>query len=106
MDALPALAEMVEAGATVEGDDRNSVLAAIIAAVDLAGEAEELPFAAAREVRLRFDDNGDVMVTVVDDGGAETAATVAASDLQRFFSEAEGAEETERPSMPPPAPGT
>lgn len=105
MDALPAVAEMVEAGALVGGGDRASVIAATIAALDLAGEAEELAFDKAREVRLRFDDNGDVTVTLVDDAGSESAAIVAAADLAAMFAKAADAEGAERPSMPPPAMG-
>lgn len=103
MDALPAVAEMVEAGASVGGGDRASVIAATVAALEIAGEAEGLPFDVAREVRLRFDEGGDVTVTLVDDAGTESAATVAANDLAAFFAAANDDTEGERPSLPPAA---
>ncbi len=110
----PALAELVEQGATAEGDDRNSVAAAAMLAIDLAGDA--LPIDKARCVALCFDDDGDVQVHVVEDGAAErvraalqgdgvTAATVAAADVAKAFAEAAEVEgelhDQNRASMPP-----
>jgi len=122
MDFLPAAAELVEQGATPEGDDKNSINAAAGIAIDLAAESEDgLDVSVARILVVEFSDNGDVIVTAVEDSAAAKvrecltgdgikAVTVAASDIEEVFAEArkiemgEGGDEgDERPSVPPPA---
>lgn len=122
MDFLPAAAELVEQGATPEGDDKNSINAAAGIAIDLAAESEDgLDVSVARILVVEFADDGDVIVTAVEDSAAERvreclkgdgvkAVTVAAKDIEEVFAEArkiemgEGDDEgDERPSVPPPA---
>lgn len=121
MDALPALAEMVEQGATAEGDDKNSVASAAMLVIDLATEGG-LPIEKARCVVLDFDDNGDVSVSVVEDSAAPrvrecltgdgvTSGTVSAADIEKAFEDAAeiegrmgGEDGEDRPSTPPPPP--
>lgn len=122
MDFLPAAAELVEQGATPEGDDKNSINAAAGIAIDLAAESEDgLDVSVARILVVEFADDGDVIVTTVEDSAAERvreclkgdgikAVTVAAKDIEEVFAEArkiemgEGDDEgDERPSVPPPA---
>jgi hypothetical protein len=121
MDFLPAAAELVEQGATPDGDDKNSINAAAGIAIDLAAESEDgLDVSAARILVVEFADDGDVIVTAVEDSAAERvreclkgdgikAVTVAAKDIEEVFAEArkiemgEGDDEgDERPSVPPP----
>lgn len=112
----PALAELVEQGASAEGSDTSSVAAAVMLAVDLA--AEEIDFSAHRIVAVCFEDNGDVQVYGVPDAKAAAvkaalavegidAGTIAAEDLQRAFDEAAESDvaehEAKAPSVPPPA---
>lgn len=124
MDFLPAAAELVEQGATPEGDDKNSVIAAAGIAIDLAAESEGgVDVSVARIVVVEFLDDGDVIVHAVEDSAAARvreclkgdgvkAATVAASDIEEVFSEARKIESgmsdedegEERESAPPPAP--
>lgn len=116
MDALPALAEMVEAGASAEGDDKNSVAAAAMLAVDLATEAG-MKIELARMLVVDFSEDGDIVVHAVHDESAKAlrdvvakmdakgmeSGTVAAADIEKAFEDAsEEEEEGERPSMPPP----
>lgn len=121
MDAMPALAEMVEAGATAAGDDKNSVAAAAMLAIDLAVEGG-VKIESARMVVIDFAENGDVSVYAVTDaasakvrealsGDGIESGTVAAADMEKAFDDAaeiEGREgesdEDERPSVPPPPP--
>ena len=119
MDALPALAEMVEAGASAEGDDKNSVAAAAMLAVDLAAEAG-MKIELARMLVVDFAENGDIVLHAVHDdaskalrdavakidGKSVESGTVAAADIEKAFEDAseEEEEEGERPSMPPPPP--
>ena len=71
MDFLPAAAELVEQGATPEGDDKNSVIAAAGIALDLAAESEGgLDVSTARIMVVEFDDGGDVLVHAVAEGAA------------------------------------
>lgn len=123
MDFLPAAAELVEQGATPDGDDKNSVIAAAGIAIDLAAESEGgLDVSAARIIVVEFDDSGDVIVHAVEESAAAKvreclagdgvkAVTVAAADIEEVFSEArkiesgEGEDEgDERESVPPPMP--
>ena len=108
----PALAELVEQGATAEGDDTSSVAAAVMLAVDLA--AEEMDFSKAHIVALHFADDGSVNVYSVPEAKVEAvkaalavdgieSGTIAAEDLKRAFDEAEEVEDSERESIPPPA---
>lgn len=101
MDAAPALAEMVEAGASLGGGDRPSVIAACIAALEIAGESEGLPFDAAAEVHLRFKASGEVVVAVMDGSATEHAVTVSADAMAALFEMAS----QERDSIPPPDAG-
>lgn len=98
MDALPALAEMVEAGATAAGDDKNSVAAAAMLAIDLAVEGG-VEIESARMVVIDFDESGDVSVYSVPDGASAkvreslsgdgiVSGTVSADDVKRAFDEA------------------
>ncbi len=121
MDFLPAAAELVEQGATPEGDDKNSINAAAGIAIDLAAESEDgLDVSGARILVVEFADDGDVIVTTVDDSAAAKvreclkgdgikAVAVAAKDIEEVFAEArkiemgEDDEGDERPSVPPPA---
>jgi hypothetical protein len=123
VDFLPAAAELVEQGATPEGDDKNSINAAAGIAIDLAAESEDgLDVSVARILVVEFADDGDVIVTAVEDSAAERvreclkgdgikAVTVAASDIEDAFAEARKIEAElsrddegdERPSVPPPA---
>lgn len=121
MDALPALAEMVEAGASAEGDDKNSVAAAAMLAVDLATEAG-MKVELARMLVIDFAENGDIVLHAVHDESAKAlrdvvakmdakgleSGTVAAADIEKAFEDAseeeEEEEEGERPSVPPPPP--
>jgi hypothetical protein len=122
VDFLPAAAELVEQGATPEGDDKNSINAAAGIAIDLAAESEDgLDVSAARILVVEFVDDGDVIVTTVDDSAAAKvreclkgdgikAVAVAAKDIEEVFSEARKIELSrgddegdERPSVPPPA---
>lgn len=112
----PALAELVEQGASAEGNDTSSVAAAVMLAVDLA--AEEIDFSAHRIVAVCFEDDGSVEVYGVPDAAAAAvkaalavddidSGTIAAADLERAFAEATESEVAEHegkaPSMPPPA---
>lgn len=121
MDVMPAAAELIEQGATPDGDDKNSVIAAAAIAIDLAVESEGgIDVSGARFVVVEFDDSGDVIVHAVDESAAEKvraclkgdgikAAAVAAKDIEEVFGEArkiemgDEAEGDERPSAPPPA---
>ena len=122
MDFLPAVAELVEQGATPSGDDKNSINAAAGIAIDLAAESEDgLDVSVARILVVEFVDDGDVIVTTVDDSAAAKvreclkgdgikAVAVAAKDIEEVFAEArkiemgEGDDEgDDRPSVPPPA---
>lgn len=123
MDFLPAAAELVEQGATPEGDDKNSVIAAAGIAIDLAAESEGgVDVSVARIVVVEFLDDGDVIVHSVEESAAARvrealkgdgvkAATVAAADIEEVFAEArkiesgeDEDEDDERESVPPPAP--
>lgn len=122
MDVLPAVAELVEQGATPEGDDKNSVIAAAGIAIDLAAESEGgVDVSKARIVAVEFLDDGDVIVHAVEDSAAAKvreclagdgikAVTVAAADIEGVFAEAKaieanmGGEGEERESVPPPPP--
>ncbi len=123
MDFLPAAAELVEQGATPDGDDKNSVIAAAGIAIDLAVESEGgLDVSAARIMVIEFDDNGDVIVHAVEESAAAKvreclkgdgvkAVTVAASDIEEVFAEAKKIESgmsddegEDRESVPPAAP--
>ena len=122
MDVLPAVAELVEQGASPEGDDKNSVLAAASIALDLAAESEGgLDVSTARIVVVEFLDGGDVIAHAVEESAAERvreclkgdgvkAVTVAASDIEEVFAEARKIESgmsdegEERESVPPPMP--
>ena len=111
MDFLPAAAELVEQGATPDGDDKNSVIAAAGIAIDVS---------AARIIVTEFADDGDVIVYSVEESAADKvreclkgdgvkAVTVAAKDIEEVFSEARKIESgedegEERESVPPPAP--
>jgi hypothetical protein len=121
VDFLPAAAELVEQGATPSGDDKNSINAAAGIAIDLAAESEDgLDVSVARILVVEFADDGDVIVTTVDDSAATKvreclkgdgikAVAVAAKDIEEVFAEArkiemgEDDEGDERPSVPPPA---
>lgn len=126
MDFLPAAAELVEQGATPEGDDKNSINAAAGIAIDLAAESEDgLDVSVARILVVEFADDGDVIVTAVEDSAAAKvrecltgdgikAVTVAAKDIEELFAEARRIEHEmskgdsddegdERPSVPPSA---
>jgi len=122
MDSLPAVAELVEQGATSAGDDKNSVIAAAAIAIDLAVESEGgIDVSGARFVVVEFDDSGDVIVHAVDESAAEKvreclkgdgvkAAAVAAKDIEETFAEARKIENgederAERESLPPPIGG-
>lgn len=121
MDVLPAVAELVEQGASPEGDDKNSVIAAASIALDLAAESEGgLDVSTARIVVVEFLDGGDVIAHAVEESAAERvreclkgegvkAVTVAASDIEEVFAEARKIESgedegEERESVPPPMP--
>ena len=124
MDFLPAAAELVEQGATPDGDDKNSVIAAAGIAIDLAAESEGgldvSAVSAARIIVTEFADDGDVIVYSVEESAADKvreclkgdgvkAVTVAAKDIEEVFSEARKIESgedegEERGSVPPPAP--
>jgi len=121
VDFLPAAAELVEQGATPEGDDKNSVIAAAGIAIDLATESEGgVDVSVARIVVVEFLDDGDVIVHAVEESAAERvrealkgdgvkAATVAAADIEEVFAEARKIESgedegEERESVPPPPP--
>jgi hypothetical protein len=124
MDFLPAAAELVEQGATPDGDDKNSVIAAAGIAIDLAAESEGgldvSAVSAARIIVTEFADDGDVIVYSVEESAADKvreclkgdgvkAVTVAAKDIEEVFSEARKIESGEdegedRESVPPPAP--
>jgi hypothetical protein len=132
MDSLPAVAELVEQGATVEGDDKASVIAAASIALDLAAESDEgLDVSVARMVAVEFLEDGDVIVHAVTDEGSDAvraalkgadvqSVTVAAADIEEVFAEArkieagedEGDDEESkgdapsRPAPPAPAPMT
>lgn len=109
----PAVAELKEQGATVEGDDKNSVAAAAIVALDIAADA--IAVDKARMIVMCFEDNGDIEVYGVDDAAAErvkaaltgdgvNAGTVAVADLEATFNAAvETDVHGERESIPPPA---
>lgn len=121
MDFLPAAAELVEQGATPDGDDKNSVIAAAGIAIDLAAESEGgLDVSAARIIVVEFDDDGDVIVHAVEESAAAKvreclkgegvkAVTVAAADIEEVFAEARKIESgedegEERESVPPSMP--
>lgn len=121
MDFLPAAAELVEQGATPDGDDKNSVIAAAGIAIDLAAESEGgLDVSAARIIVVEFDDDGDVIVHAVEESAAAKvreclkgdgvkAVAVATSDIEEVFAEARKIESgevdgEERESVPPPMP--
>lgn len=119
MDVLPAVAELVEQGATPSGDDKNSVIAAASIAMDLAAESDGgVDVSAARMIVVEFTDDGDMIVHAVDDSAAEKAreclkgdgvkaVSVAAKDIEEVFAEARKIEAgigEERESVPPPAP--
>lgn len=121
MDFLPAAAELVEQGATSEGDDKNSVIAAAGIAIDIAAESEGgVDVSVARIVAVEFLDDGDVIVHAVEESAAKRvrealkgdgvkAATVAAADIEEVFAEARKIESgedegEERESVPPPPP--
>lgn len=124
MDFLPAAAELVEQGATPDGDDKNSVIAAAGIAIDLAAESEGgLDVSAARIIVVEFDDDGDVIVHAVEESAAAKvreclkgdgvkAVTVAASDIEEAFADARAIEASmsgedegeDRESVPPPMP--
>lgn len=121
MDVLPAVAELVEQGASPSGDDKNSVIAAASIALDLAAESEGgLDVSTARIVVVEFLDGGDVIAHAVEESAAERvreclkgdgvkAVTVAASDIEEVFAEARKIESgedegEERESVPPPMP--
>lgn len=122
MDFLPAAAELVEQGATPEGDDKNSVNAAAGIAIDLAAESPDgVDVSVARILVVEFVDDGDVIVTTVEDSAASRvrdvltgdgvkSVTVAEKDIAGVFDAAhkvesgEDSEGDERPSVPPPAP--
>jgi hypothetical protein len=121
VDFLPAAAELVEQGATPDGDDKNSVIAAAGIAIDLAAESEGgLDVSVARIVVVEFLDDGDVIVHAVEESAAERvreclkgdgvkAVTVAAKDIEQAFADAVEIEASmskgeERESVPPPAP--
>lgn len=110
----PALAELKEQGATPDGDDKNSVAAAAMLAVDLA--SGEVDFSHTRILALCFRDNGDISVYSVSDEEAEKvekaleaseAGTVAAADIEKAFSlavEPEAMEEAEHKLEAEPKP--
>lgn len=119
MDVLPAVAELVEQGASPEGDDKNSVIAAASIALDLAAESEGgLDVSAARIVLVEFLDGGDVIAHAVEESAAERvreclkgdgvkAVTVAAADIEQVFADAREIEASmgeDRESVPPPMP--
>ena len=107
MDALPAVAELVEQGATAKGDDTNSVIAAASIAIDLAAESDDgLDVSTARMVVIEFIDDGDVIVCAVQDTAADAvratlkgegveSVSVAAADIEDVFAEARRIEEGE-----------
>lgn len=115
MDAAPAVAELVEAGATVEGDDIPSIMAATLAALDIALEQGAVAVGEARILALRFEDDGSVIVSALSDEAAAaiapnlegegiTSAKVEAEKIAEYIAqygdEAEGEAEVEGAETP------
>lgn len=101
-----AVQQRVSEGATVEGGDVASVVAATIAALDTA--ASKLPLESARAVVVVFADDGAATVHALDDKAASALAleggeAVTADAIRGYLAATDSAEdEPERGSLPPP----
>lgn len=119
--AITAAARLTAEGATVEGEDSDSVIAAAILALDMAGDDLPPPADVTAYV-LHFGEDGSVTVHALDAAQAKAALAaapdsekvlVSKEDLERAFDEARAVkdsslpppqQETEAPSIPPPPP--
>ena len=104
--AEAAVQDRVSEGATAEGDDVDSVVAALIAAVDTAAD-QSLPLASARAVIVVFADDGSVAVHALDDAAAsgiklgDGGVTISADTIRGYLAATDSAEDEPRDSMPP-----